>query len=1085
MLTVVFTDLVASTAMRTSIGDTDADDIQRSHDRILTQAFDDHGGMVVKSLGDGLMALFGACSDAIAATIAAQQGLMRWNRNRATTIAIRVGVSVGEIEVDHEPRFDVRGTPVVEAARLCATADAGQILCSSIVRMMAGTRTTAVMRAVGSLTLKGLAAPLETDEIEWRDVPATGPLALPPLVDAARDAPVVGQAEEMKVLEHAWKEVRAGSRRAVLVSGDAGAGKTTLVTRWALAEHGRGAIVCLGRCTEDLGAPYGPFVEAIRHHAMASVSDDELDKIGRRVPNLMRLLPELSNEREEIDAASPEQQQYEMFVAVAAWLRMIASDHPAILILDDLHWASQTTCRLIRNLLENPVPERWLIIGTFRATDIGHEHPLTATLADLRRTAGVERLEMRPLSTGEVGELAAVYTPGADIERARTNVELARDIRGHCGGNALFTSQLLRHLVEEGTLVASEGVLHLTRPVVTAGVPDSVREVITRRLGRLGGDARRVLTAAAVIGPEFDVWLLASVAERSSADVLDVLDGAEQLHLVRPHGSEAADHYRFAHALVSDCLSADAPRGLRAQLHHRTGTVLAGRADARSDHSRIAGHLLAGAAAGDPLDAARACLRAGDQALDGVAPDEAVTWFGHALDLQATGVADEQDRCRTLIRLGTAERHAGHKQSRATLLMASELALRLEDTELLASAALANHHGAHSFYGRVDTERLHYLRQALSRYPNEDSTTRARLLALIAVEMVFDDFDGARLPIAAEALAMARRTGDANVLLDVISHYWHAASAIDDSIMWDHVGEESMELASRIGTPAARLAALGYKRGAAGRHGDIPTMAACLAEAEGLAEKVGPYAMAGWPAAVRPMLAIWRGDLDGAERSINEIIRTRWVMPNTKLFALTQLVEVRRWQGRFSEIADETIRVAVGAGIRGEMCLVAHRIEEAQQAWTQVRNIPLSHDLRTTPSPAGQLVVRTSLTAAFGDPDEVRETLAAWDGVGDIFLHPLVPRPAGWHFRALLYARLGDQINRDESFRRAVECHDRVGAPLLAALSRLEWAEALNDSGAPHAETAALVADAVSIADPLGARWIAQRARPLLEAKIR
>ncbi|MCA1846686.1 MAG: adenylate/guanylate cyclase domain-containing protein, partial [Actinobacteria bacterium] len=171
---VLFTDLVGSTELRSRLGEAAAEDLRRQHDALVSSAVHGNGGTVVKNLGDGLMATFSGASDAVAAAVAIQQAIDRHNRGGGTALGVRIGISAGDVVFENDDCF---GTPVIEAARLCAAAEGGQILASGIVRWMAHA-DEATFTPVGNLELKGLSRPLPSVQVDWEPV-ARSPVPLP------------------------------------------------------------------------------------------------------------------------------------------------------------------------------------------------------------------------------------------------------------------------------------------------------------------------------------------------------------------------------------------------------------------------------------------------------------------------------------------------------------------------------------------------------------------------------------------------------------------------------------------------------------------------------------------------------------------------------------------------------------------------------------------------------------------------------------------------------------------------------------------------------------------------------------------
>src|SRR5437763_13945200 len=258
---VAFTDLVGSTELRSRLGEDAAEELRRNHDRLIAGAVEGNRGRLVKNLGDGVMATFTGASDALGAAVAIQQALDRHNRSGSSNVPleVRIGVSAGDVAFEETDCF---GTPVIEAARLCAAAGGGQILVTDVVRLLAGTGGGPQLAPVGALDLKGLPAPVSACEVTWE--PLAGPsLPMPALLTRAGRI-FVGRDEELERLLRLWKEAMAGERRVAFLAGEPGIGKTRLAIELAGVIRESGGVVLAGRCDEDLGVPYQPFVEALR-----------------------------------------------------------------------------------------------------------------------------------------------------------------------------------------------------------------------------------------------------------------------------------------------------------------------------------------------------------------------------------------------------------------------------------------------------------------------------------------------------------------------------------------------------------------------------------------------------------------------------------------------------------------------------------------------------------------------------------------------------------------------------------------------------------------------------------------------------
>ena len=293
---ILFTDVVGSTELSQRLSAEAADEVRRGHFSLLRQAITESGGTEVKNLGDGLMVVFRGASAALGCAVAMQQGVEQDNRGVEHPVGLRVGLSGGEVSQEEGDYF---GDPVVEAARLCARCESGQILATQWLRLTAGRRNRHQCRSLGELTLKGLPDPVETVEVVWERLGGDGSATSIPLPARLAVRPavgVVGRESEMTTITEALKRVTAGgSREVLLVSGEAGLGKTTLVAEAARAAFENGACVLFGHCEEDLATPYQLFAEALGHYVTFAPEEALLSHVAIHGSELSRLVPALAS----------------------------------------------------------------------------------------------------------------------------------------------------------------------------------------------------------------------------------------------------------------------------------------------------------------------------------------------------------------------------------------------------------------------------------------------------------------------------------------------------------------------------------------------------------------------------------------------------------------------------------------------------------------------------------------------------------------------------------------------------------------------------------------------------------------------
>ena len=343
-------------------------------------------------------------------------------------------------------------------------------------------------------------------------------------------------------------------------------------------------------------------------------------------------------------------------------------------------------------------------------------------------------------------------TAGHTLDDA--GVGLAHAVYRETDGNPFFVSEVLRHLSETGAIYQdATGRWTADDSLEQMALPDSIREVIGARVGRLGEAAGRVLSMAAVIGRDFDLDLLARATKASEDELLDILDAASAVALVR----ELADtgRYNFAHALIQHTLYEDLGPNRRARAHRQVAEALeelcGGRPGARV--GELARHWFS---ATQPIDLAKAInysRQAGDAALAALAPADALRYYAQALDLypQATD-PDPVLGIDLAIGLGTAQRQTGDSAFRDTLLGAARRAADLGDTERLVAAALANDRGYYSAAGSHRRRQGRDAGDGLARLP-ADNPDRALVLATLCSELSIGSPLERRQALADEAMA--------------------------------------------------------------------------------------------------------------------------------------------------------------------------------------------------------------------------------------------------------------------------------------------------------------------------------------------
>jgi len=820
---------------------------------------------------------------------------------------MRIGISAGEATVEDGDYF---GDPVVEAARLCAAAQSGEILVGAVVRTMTRGKG-AIYGDTRELVLKGIADPVLACSVMWDPTPLTGTLALPWRTEVIPGAGLVGRVVEQGVLSEAAKSVANGEgRRLVLVTGEAGVGKTTLIAGAARAAHADGMTVLYGGCDEDVVVPYRPFVEALEHFA-SHAPHDWLERFdGQRLSQISRLVPEFERRRPDLPiprATEPDAERYLLFSALAGFLDEASAVEPLVLVLDDLHWADRPTLQLLSHLLSASIG-RVLIIGTYRDTELGATDPLTEALGSIVRAPAVERLSLAGFDLNEVVTLLEALAGDAlDVEGR----SLALSVWRGTEGNPFFVSEVLRHLSETGSLVRDdEGFWRTTAMVSEGEIPDTVRAVVRARAARLDDSAIATLSTAAVVGRSFDIGVLAAVTSMDEDRLLDELERAQRLALVS-EVPDAPDLFRFRHALVQQTFYKDLSLTRRSSLHRRIGDVMESVSDiALGEHAaEIAQHFVAAGESADPDRTIDACRRAGEHASEVLAPDEAARWFERAVSI-AERVHNDEDEviASLLVALGDAKRQSGAPSFRETLLIAANRAQSAGagGHAVLVAAALANNRGFASASGLVDRERLDVLDAALCSVGPADSSDRAQLLALQAAELVYAGEDERRLEVAEEARSLARRLDDPATLLRALNMTFHASWTLDSFEQRLATTAEAKQLAGELGDPVAAFWSALWRAFTVLELGDPEETSLEMNRILALAEEVGQPTLRWLSLFPNAMWTTIRGSAEEGERLATEALQLAndTGQPDAMGIFGGQLIGVRRHQGRLGELVD-------------------------------------------------------------------------------------------------------------------------------------------------------------------------------------
>ncbi|HTE63764.1 MAG TPA: BTAD domain-containing putative transcriptional regulator, partial [Solirubrobacteraceae bacterium] len=511
--------------------------------------------------------------------------------------------------------------------------------------------------------------------------------AAPPAAPAARRAPPVGREPQLVRLRAALAAAVAGDRSGVMVRGEPGAGKSTLVDAFV---REAGVAVGVGQCIghRGPGEPYMPVLDALGELGRGPAGATVVATLAQVAPTWLVELPSLLGDgpdaglvRQRAQGATRARMLREMLEALDA----IAAAAPLLLVLEDLHWADDSTLDLLAALLRRRDPAPLLVLGTYRPEG---EPPVAALVNDLSVRGLCEELPVPRLSAEAVASYLDVRFPAAPLPDG-----LAEVLAQRTGGNPLFMRNLLDHWLADGTLAEGGGSVRLTQPraMLEAGVPPTLRAHIRDQLDRLPAEDAEMLHAASVAGRDFSAATLAAALDRERETV-----EAACAALARrtPLIEERSGGHAFPHDLHREVLYELLPADARARLHARVGAHLADAyGPAAADMAAELGfHFLAGR---DPERAVRFLRIAAERAFGRNAHADGIRHLRAALDAAAeldAGTERTRAEVELLSSLGQALVATGgwsDAESEEALLRARNLAARLSDNEPLVSVLLA------------------------------------------------------------------------------------------------------------------------------------------------------------------------------------------------------------------------------------------------------------------------------------------------------------------------------------------------------------------------------------------------------------
>jgi tetratricopeptide (TPR) repeat protein len=831
----------------------------------------------------------------------------------------------------------------------------------------------------------------------------------------------------------------AGRGNLLLISGEAGIGKTRLAEEAALMAGRKGVSTAWAMFGREAGRPpFWPWVEILGQ--IRDLVDNSSGRAERISAELDRLRP--GPHALPIDVPDPEIDRFLLFDSIASALRSSLSEGAVLAVMDDLHWADAASIQLLAYLSTRLRTMPLLLIATYRTEEPGEE--LFKRLPDLLRHG--RSLILPPLGRDEVAELA--LSAGFEVD-APTITELMRRSRG----NPLYALELIRY--EMGTSTADAENSGLSR-----SVPMTIRAAFEERLATISAEARAILEMASVLGFEFDVDQLSEAAGADTKTCLEHLDEATRAGLVV---ALTDNRYSFRHPLVCETIYSGLTAAHRVALHVEAGEALERMAqtDRNVSPAELAHHFTAASASGKSV--ARKALgyakTAAEDAMRLYAYESAASYLESALRLADLSGETWAERVELTLALGESHLAAGNvEESRIAFRSAARLAQNEGGPGQLAAAALGLGSGRIGFeVPMFDREQIDLLREALVVLGDSAPGDRARLMARLSIALSLTGSYDERRSLSEESLRTARESDDSDALAQALSAHCDVIAGpgfVEERL---READEIISIASSHRDIRTELLGRRHRIVALLEMGAMSDVDREISEFSRAADSIRQPLFSWYPILWRGMRQLMAGQVDQAKVNAARVdeIADATGSSNARLLAVSLAFNAARAEGDYAGMRDilenalgrasilelmliplqalsksSTGETAAARKLIDEISLDAFSVEELGSEW-----LPEAVYLADAIWMAGGHSIGTELRLAL----EPYHHLYAIDGIGAANLGS-VARSLG-----LLAALDGEIEDAKKYFDEALAANRHIASPLLVAQTTAEAGLACGD----------------------------------------
>ncbi|MCH2185732.1 AAA family ATPase, partial [Myxococcota bacterium] len=705
---------------------------------------------------------------------------------------------------------------------------------------------------------------------------------------SAANDPFVGREASMRPALAMLGVAQSGNGALLLLSGEAGIGKTRMAEE--LVIHGRrlGFDALKGEWHESEGAPaYWTWSHLLRE--LAEMRDEE----DRQGP-ILRALTELRDSRSGDSETAGKAARFQLVDAVIDCLRLASRRRPLIIVLENLHLADRRSLRLLVFLARALHRMPLLTVATFRPFDMQRDPDRAAILRELVGDARCREVSLAGLERADIAALVQGIC-GREI-----NPDLIAALHRATSGNPLFLGETTRLLSELNRLETVQDLRNLA-----IELPEGVRSAVFRRLSFVSDSCRQFLEAGSVLGKTFSLRMAAELVDKPLDSIFASVDEAQANRLLRGVPERNGD-YTFWHDVIRRTLYENLPRSKRTS-HHRRAAI---RLESWKEHNQsprlaeVAHHYEQAGSTSDLHKSIDYSERAAREALRVFAYDEAAACYQRSLDLlDLLGVEDEEYLCELSLALAESRSLAGERKSAEdAYLRAAEVARRRSRPDLLARAALG--FGWHADEGPlIGDEQRRLVDEASSRLGDDQPKLKSLLLCRLATTPTARTPEEAR-SIGRQALVLARNSGEPLVLANALAARASTFNGPGDAAMREEIRAELDVLSEQSSLAEVQLQAASLRTALAIQKGEIET---ALSESERY-RKLAADAHRD----VHGLFALWHrvgfslasGEFEAAGRSIGQGLElgTRLGYPQARQVAATQVYLLVKLRGGFENV---------------------------------------------------------------------------------------------------------------------------------------------------------------------------------------